>query len=94
MSEPRITRYKYSLITLVILGALATYLFYPVLFLDRSLVHADNLHHGYALLKFHHDVIHSGLSPLWTDLVYGGHALFAEGQAGLSNPVNWLVARV
>lgn len=79
-------------LTLALVAALSAYLLYPTLFLDRSLVHGDNLHHGYSLLKFHHDVVHQGVSPLWTDLIYGGHALFAEGQAGLSNPVNYLVA--
>lgn len=87
-----LVKHKYFLLTLFALALASGYLLYPALFFDRSLVHADNLHHGYALLKFHHDVIHQGLSPLWTNLVYGGHALFAEGQAGLSNPFNYLVA--
>ena len=81
----------WAFITIGVVAGLSAYLLYPALFLDRSLVHADNLHHGYALLKFQHDVVHKGVSPLWTNLVYGGHALFAEGQAGLSNPVNYLV---
>jgi hypothetical protein len=55
-------------------------------------VHGDNLHHGYAILKFHSKVIHEGYSPFWTDLIYGGHPIFAESQGGLSNPFNYLVA--
>jgi hypothetical protein len=85
-------KHRYALLTLLILALLCGYLLYPALFFDQSLVHDDNLHHGYALLKFQHDVIYHGLSPLWTNLVYGGHALFAEGQAGLSNPFNYLIA--
>jgi hypothetical protein len=90
--ESFMLKHRYSLLTLLVLALMSGYLLYPALLFDRSLVHEDNLHHGYALLKFHHDVIHHGLSPLWTNLVYGGHALFAEGQAGLSNPVNYLIA--
>jgi len=80
------------LLTIALLCLLTAYLFYPALFLGQSLVHGDNIHHGYSFLTFHHNVIHRGLSPLWTNMVYGGHALFAEGQAGLSNPFNYLVA--
>lgn len=80
------------ILALLVMAGLSAYLLYPALFLDRSLVHGDNIHHSYSLLKFHHDVVHNGVSPLWTNLVYGGHALFAEGQAGLSNPLNYLVA--
>ncbi|MEH6588909.1 MAG: hypothetical protein V7746_01565 [Halioglobus sp.] len=84
--------HRYAFLTITILTGLATYLFNAMLFQDQSLVHADNLHHGYAFLKFHHDVIHNGVSPFWTSYVYGGHPLFAEGQAGLSNPINYIVA--
>jgi hypothetical protein len=84
--------HRYSFLTITILTGFATYLFNAMLFQGQSLVHADNLHHGYAFLKFHHDVIHNGVSPFWTSHVYGGHPLFAEGQAGLSNPINYIVA--
>lgn len=90
-TQPNPSR-AFATLTLLLVGGLSAYLLYPALFLDRSLAHGDNIHHGYAFLKFHHDVIYEGLSPLWTNLVYGGHALFAEGQAGLSNPVNYLAA--
>ena len=82
----------YLALMIAVVAGLSAYLLYPTLFLDRSLAHGDNVDHGYAFLKFHYDVLHNGLSPLWTNLIYGGHALFAEGQAGLSNPVNYLVA--
>ncbi len=83
---------KYSITLFALLTGLATWIFYPALFLDQSLVHGDNLHHGYAILKFHSRVIHEGYSPFWTDLIYGGHPIFAESQGGLSNPFNYLVA--
>ncbi|MEM1155954.1 MAG: hypothetical protein AAGI44_17595 [Pseudomonadota bacterium] len=81
-----------ALLSIVLLIGLITYLFYPALFFDRSLVHGDNLNHGYAFFKFQHDVLFSGVSPFWTNLVYGGHPLFAESQAGLSNPILYLAA--
>jgi hypothetical protein len=83
---------KYTVTLFALLTGLATWIFYPALFLDQSLVHGDNLHHGYAILKFHSKVIHEGYSPFWTDLIYGGHPIFAESQGGLSNPFNYLVA--
>lgn len=81
-----------TLLSILLLVGLSTYLFYPALFFDRSLTHGDNLNHGYSFFKFLHDVLFSGISPFWTDLVYGGHPLFAEGQAGLSNPVLYITA--
>ncbi|MBP6723265.1 MAG: hypothetical protein KA137_00405 [Halioglobus sp.] len=89
--QPYVNR-AYLLLTIALLAGLSAYLFHPTLFQDRSLVHGDNVYHGYSFLKFHHDILQQNLSPLWTRLIYGGHALFAEGQAGLSNPVNYLVA--
>ena len=83
---------RYSILALLLLSGLSGWLFYPALFENQSLVHGDNLHHSYAFLSFQSRVIHEGISPLWTNLVYGGHPLFAESQAGLSNPINYLVA--
>jgi hypothetical protein len=82
--------YKYYFFLLLV--ALAAWLFYPALFQNKSLVNGDNLHHGYALMVFQHNFIHEGVSPLWTNLIYGGHALFAESQGSLSNPVVLFVA--
>ncbi len=37
-------------------------------------------------------MIHEGILPLWTDLLYGGHPYFAEAQGGFLNPLNFVVA--
>ncbi len=92
LSVDRAVNRAYLILTIALLAGLSAYLFHPTLFQDGTLVHGDNVHHGYSFLKFHHDILQQNLSPLWTRLIYGGHALFAEGQAGLSNPINYLVA--
>ena len=48
--------------------------------------------HSVPMIEFYHKMLHEGISPLWTDLVYGGHPYFAESQGGLLNPLNLAVA--
>ena len=79
-------------IPLVLLVVLATWFFYPILFLDKSIVHGDNLHFGYALMDLLSQALHGETRLVWTNLAYGGHPLFAEGQGAFANPLNILIA--
>ncbi|AIY43987.1 hypothetical protein LT85_4829 [Collimonas arenae] len=65
---------------------------WPTLFDGKTLIHGDSIIHGLPLFDFHSKFLHGGDTPLWTNKVFGGHPLFAEGQGGFANPLNILSA--
>ena len=71
---------------------LATWLYAPGLFAGRIQLFSDSIIHNLSVIEFNRKMIHEGISPLWTNLLYGGHPYFAEGQGGFLNPLNFLVA--
>ena len=68
----------------------------PTLFAGKTLIHGDSVGHGLPLLDLQSHSLSDLGQLLWSDKLYGGHALFAEGQGGFANPVNmifaWIVA--
>lgn len=76
---------------LLFLG-LAVYLYAPGLFQNKSPVFGDSIVHGLPLFDFHSRVLHQGQPALWSDKIYGGHALHAEGQGAFAHPLNIAVA--
>ena len=81
-----------SLPYLLIPCLLATWLYAPALFCGKTQIHGDSIFHGLSVIDFNRKMIYEGISPLWTDLLYGGHPYFAEGQGGFLNPLNFVVA--
>lgn len=81
---------------LLALLILASVFWGPAIFAGKTLIHGDSLGHGLALLDLQSRSLHDLGQLLWSDKIYGGHALFAEGQGGFANPVNmifaWIVA--
>lgn len=77
---------------LFVLMALVTYFWWPSLWGDQVIIHADAAHHGLSLLSFHAQALHGGRELLWDSGIYGGHPLFAEGQGGFASPLNILIA--
>jgi hypothetical protein len=69
-------------------------LFAPVLSGRATLVHGDALSVSLPLQQVLARSLARGELPLWSDLVYGGHPLFAEGQGGFAHPVNLLLFSV
>ncbi|GAC1322876.1 MAG: hypothetical protein NVSMB28_15790 [Collimonas sp.] len=65
---------------------------WPTLIDGKTLIHGDSIIHGLPLFDFHSKFLHGGDTPLWTNKVFGGHPLFAEGQGGFANPLNILLA--
>ncbi|AMP07588.1 bacterial membrane YfhO family protein [Collimonas pratensis] len=86
------TNNKKSLLVFCVLLLLTLVFWWPTLFEGKSLIHGDSIIHGLPLFDFHSRFLHGGETPLWTDKVYGGHPLFAEGQGGFANPLNILLA--
>lgn len=71
---------------------LATYLWWPALWSGKITLHTDSATLFMPLLSLLSKSLNGGESLLWVSQIYGGHPLFAEGQAGAANPVNILVA--
>ena len=84
-------KYKFT-INVLLQIALATWFMAPGLFGDQTFGHGDNLRVGLPFLQHQGDLLREGGNLLWTDLLYGGHPLLAEGQAGFTNPLHIIVA--
>jgi len=70
---------------------MATWFYAPALFEGKIQIHGDSIFLGLPLLDCQHKALHGHGALLWTDLMYGGHPLFAEGQGGFANPLNIFV---
>ncbi len=76
---------------LIVIG-LVTYFWWPVVWNGDVTLHGDSGSLFTPMLSLLSVALNGGGSLLWVDKIYGGHPLFAEGQAGAANPVNMLVA--
>ena len=85
-------KYLTSLPYLLIPVVLATWLYAPALFFGKTKIFGDTIIHSLSVIEFNRKMIHEGISPLWTNLLFGGHPYFAEGQGGFFNPLNFMVA--
>jgi len=90
--KPSFSGYLSAWPYLLIPCLLATWLYAPALFGGKIQIFGDSMIHSLSVLEFNRKMLHEGVSPLWTDLLYGGHPYFAEGQGGFFNPLNFLVA--
>jgi hypothetical protein len=79
---------------LTVLLMLASAFWGPAIFGGKTLIHGDSLGHSLPLLDTQARAIKDLGQLLWSDKIYGGHALFAEGQGGFANPVNMIFAWV
>jgi hypothetical protein len=92
--RPKLTEKEAAWIVYFAFFALVTFMWWPALFEGKAIISGDSIIHGLPLLHFFRDFLHGGVSPLWAKEIYGGHALFAEGQGGFASPLNLLVAWV
>jgi hypothetical protein len=77
---------------LLVIVVLVTAFWWPALFEGKSLIHGDSIVHGLPLVDLHSRALHGEASVLWSEDIYGGHPIFAEGQAGFAHPLNILIA--
>ena len=56
-----------------------------------TFVHGDALSVSLPLQQVLAKSLARGEIPLWSDAIYGGHPVFAEGQGGFAHPLNWLL---
>jgi len=66
-------------------------LFSPVLAGRATFVQGDALSVSLPLQHVLADALSRGELPLWSNEIYGGHPIFAEGQGGFAHPLNWLL---
>jgi hypothetical protein len=92
LKNSKLSKLLSSLPYLLIPCLLATWLYAPALFSGKTQIHGDSITHGLSAIEFNRKMISEGISPLWTDLLYGGHPYFAEGQGGFLNYLNVVVA--
>jgi hypothetical protein len=64
----------------------------PALLDGKSIIHGDSIVHGLALLTLQFESFHHLGQLLWSDGIYGGHPLFAEGQGAFASPFNMILA--
>src|SRR6516162_3500693 len=72
--------------------AVATWLYADGLFHGQSLMHGDSILHGLSELSFQSSVLNGDHDKLWSDEVYMGHPLHAEGQMAFFSPLTNFVA--
>jgi len=77
---------------LLVIAALVTAFWWPTLFDGKTLVHGDSIVHGLPLMDLHSRALHGDASVLWSNQIYGGHPIFAEGQGAFAHPLNILLA--
>ena len=75
----------------LLLGLVLAALFAPVLAGRSTFVQGDALSVSLPLQQVLADALARGELPLWSNEIYGGHPIFAEGQGGFAHPLNWLL---
>jgi hypothetical protein len=75
----------------LLFGLVLAVLFAPVLAGRATFVHGDALSVSLPLQRVLAQALARGELPLWSDEIYGGHPIFAEGQGGFAHPLNWLL---
>jgi len=78
-------------IAVLLFGLLVAWMFWPALAGTGSFVHGDNISVGLALQSLLARSLDGGVFPLWSDQIYGGHPIFAEGQGAFAHPLNLLL---
>lgn len=76
----------------LVLVALVVYFWLPALWGGKLLIHGDSGHHGLPLIRILGEALAGHDSLLWSNRVFGGQPLLAEGQGGFANPLNILSA--
>jgi hypothetical protein len=79
-----------SFVTLLFLGFLPPVFFWRETLGRLTLGDQDAVFWFFPAYKFVSEQIRSGNLPLWTPYLYSGSPLFAQWQAGMLDPINWI----
>jgi len=80
-----------AVVAIVIVVVVAVF-WAPALFHDKTHFIGDAIGHSLPLMDLHARALKGAADLLWSDQIFGGHPLFAEGQGAFANPVNILFA--
>ncbi len=80
-----------DLASCALIAGLIAAAFWPLVTFQRALYHFDITELGLPFRHFYGEAIARGAFPLWTDAIYCGYPIFAEGQAGALYPLNLLL---
>lgn len=75
---------------LIILVVVVLVFFRNLVFMRRIPLGSDLKVYYYPGWAFFHNTLHSFSSPFWCDYIYSGFPLFADSEAGIFYPVNYL----
>ena len=75
----------------LLFGLVFAVLFLPVLSGQATFVQGDALSVSLPLQQVLAEALSRAALPLWSNEIYGGHPVFAEGQGGFAHPLNWLL---
>ncbi len=78
---------------LILLGLLFWF-WHPALIDGRTIIHGDSLLNGLPLMDLLARALQGEADLLWSQGIYGGHPIFAEGPGGFASPLNLFVASV
>lgn len=76
---------------LLFFSALMMAKYAPVILGDLTIAHGDATNVSLPLQRVLAVALENDRFPLWSNLLYGGHPLFAEGQGGFAHPLNLLL---
>jgi hypothetical protein len=79
-----------STFTALLLIGLPTIFYSPALFQGMTQLHGETITVSIPLMDMLWNAVHGESSALWTDHIYGGHPIFAEGQGAFAHPLNLL----
>lgn len=81
-----------ALSPLLLCLGLITAVYAPFVLEGKVQIHGDGVAFSVPMLHLLKQSLARGELPLWTELAYGGHPVFAESQIGALNPLNVAIA--
>jgi hypothetical protein len=78
----------------LLLLAMTTTTWRQALFAGKTLVHGDSIVFGLPLFGLRTNFLYGHASALWANNIFGGHPLYAEGQAAFLSPLPLLFAAI
>ena len=70
-SAKEMNKKYHSLPYLLLPCLLATWLYAPAFFFGKVQIFGDSIIHSLSVLELNRKMLHEGISPLWTNLLYG-----------------------
>ncbi len=76
----------------ILLLVLTAFMLRSAIFLGRAMVHGDSIEFGLPLVILRARFIQGHAAATWVESLFGGHPMFAEGQAAFASPLPMLLS--